>query len=311
MRHQTARHRSLLPVLGCLSLAIASFTARAEQPSSNNPTLSPESSATYEKRVRPFLKQHCWKCHDEESAKAGFQVDALGTDFLAGKTADHWREAIDKINLGKMPPKKEARPDPAEAFAVVEWVNQELRNAEKRAHSTGGRVPMRRLNRTEYANTVRDLFHLDENFARKIEQELPADGKVDGFDRGGAALYVDRSQLQAYLDVARLVVDEALPTAPPKANVYRHLAVKDTNILRRIKPTTTMKEILDRAQQYSNIYSKEAPQLPEIERGPEVNDFNKIRDGGVDVVLHAPYTYGLAYLQRGDMPRKVVTRDGW
>jgi hypothetical protein len=57
------------------------------------------------------------------------------TDFLAGKTADHWREAVDKINLGKMP--KKGKVDPQEAFQIVEWVNQELRNAGKRAQSTG------------------------------------------------------------------------------------------------------------------------------------------------------------------------------
>ncbi len=261
--------------------------------------------------MRPFVKQHCMKCHDEKTAEAGFVVETLGTDFLAGKTADHWREATDKINLGKMPPVKEARPDPAEAFAVVEWVNQEVRNAEKRAQGGAGRVPMRRLNRTEYANTVRDLFRLDDNFARRIELELPADGKVDGFDRGGAALFVDKSQLQAYIDVARIVVDEALPTAKPKANLYRHPAVKDSNILRPIKKMATMKEILDRAQQYSNIYSKQEPKFAEIERGPEMTDFNVIRDGGVEVVQNLPFTDGLAYLQRGDIPKKVVTRDGW
>jgi len=311
MHPPTASYRTLLQVLGFLSLALAPSWVCAEEPAQTPQALSPESRATHTEHVLPFLKQHCWKCHDANTAKAGFQVDALGTDFLAGKAADHWREIVNKINLGEMPPKKQPRPDPREAFAVVEWVNQELRQAEKRAQSTGGRVPMRRLNRTEYANTVRDLFRLDEPFARKIEQELPADGKVDGFDRGGAALFVDKSQLQAYLDVAQMVVEEALPAAQPKVNQYRHLAIKDTNMRRPIKKTTTMKEILDRAQQYSNVYSKEAPQFAEIERGPEPTDFNILRDGGVAQVTAAPYTEGLAYLQRGDIPRKVVTRDGW
>src|SRR5271156_5957278 len=139
-----------------------------------SPFLSAESRTTYEQRVLPFLKQHCWKCHDESTAKAGFRVDDLGVDFLAGKTADRWREAIDQVNLGKMP-KSKMKPDPKEAFVIVEWVNQEIRNAERRAQSGGGRSPMRRLNRTEYANTVRDLFHLNEPFAAKIAQELPAD----------------------------------------------------------------------------------------------------------------------------------------
>ena len=200
--------------------------------------LSAAGQTTYEQQVLPFLKKHCWQCHDEKSAKAGFRVDDLGTDFLAGKTADKWREAIDQINLGKMP-KVKTKPDPKEAFAVVEWVNQELRNAEKRAQSSAGLAPMRRLNRTEYANTVRDLFHLDEHFARKIEQELPADGKVDGFDRGGAALFFDKSQLQAYFDVAELVVREALPAEPIKANTFRMRAEEDSGLLRRSPKKTT------------------------------------------------------------------------
>ena len=53
------------------------------------------------------------------------------------------------------------------------------------------------MNRVEYANTVRDLFSLDENFARRIEKELPADGKVGGFDRGAAGLFMDDGQLDA------------------------------------------------------------------------------------------------------------------
>lgn len=272
-----------------------------------------ESREVYESRVVPFLKQHCWKCHDEKSGKAGFMVEGLGVDFLAGRTADRWRELADNINLGRMPPEEEPRPDVNEAFAVVEWVNRELRYAEKRAQSMGGRTPMRRLNRTEYANTIRDLLHLDEQFARKIETELPADGKVDGFDRGGAALFVDRDQLQAYLNVGRTVIEEALPTAKPQVHRYRLMAVKDTNLVREVKPKTTMKEVLDRAQQFSNIYAKTPPpEFAEIDRGPQYTDFNTVRDGGVEIRVAGPYTGNfLAYLQRGDIPKQVVKKDGW
>src|SRR3984957_14651542 len=119
-----------------------------------SPFLSPESRTTYEKQVLPFLKQYCWKCHDESNAKAGFRVDDLGTDFLAGKTADHWREAVDQINLGTRP-KSKIKPDAKEAFVIVEWVNQEIRNAERRAQSTVGRTSIPRFHPTEGAYTVR------------------------------------------------------------------------------------------------------------------------------------------------------------
>jgi hypothetical protein len=274
--------------------------------------LSDASRKTYEERVLPFLEQHCWECHDESSAKAGFRVDELGTDFLVGKTADRWREAIDQINLGKMP-KKKAKPDPNDAFALVEWVNQELRNAEKRAQSTAGRAPMRRLNRTEYANTVRDLFHLDEEFARKIEQELPADGKVDGFDRGGAALFFDKSQLQAYLEMAELVVREALPAEKVRANQLRVQALEDSGLLRRSpKPTTTMEEVLDRGDiKFSDLLKNEKRPLPDVERGPEPYDLNLRRDGGVEIVTAWPYTEGLGGSQVQQVLQRVIKRDGW
>ncbi len=275
-----------------------------------SPFLSPESRTTYEQRVLPFLKQYCYKCHDADSAKAGFRVDDLGTDFLAGKTADRWREAIDQINLGKMP-KSKTKPDAKDAFVIVEWVNQEIRNAERRAQSSGGRTPMRRLNRTEYANTVRDLFHLDENFAAKIAHELPADGKVDGFDRGGAALFIDKSQLQAYLDMAELVVREALPAEPVKANKYRALALEDNGLLRKSpKKTTTMEEVLNRGDiHFADLLAKEPRPLPDVERGPEPYDLNVRRDGGVEIVAAWPYTEGLGGGQQ--FLQKVIKRDGW
>jgi len=77
-----------------------------------------------------------------EFGQGRFRVDDLGVDFLAGKTADRWREAIDQINLGKMPRVKQCL-IPRTRSPSSQWVNQELRNAEKRAQSTGGRTPMR------------------------------------------------------------------------------------------------------------------------------------------------------------------------
>ncbi len=131
-----------------LALCLARTTALA---------LSPDSLAEYETRVRPFLEQNCHACHDARKAKAGLRLDELGTDFLAGKTADLWHEVINSINAGEMPPEEaEHRLDAAEAFAVVEWVGRELKNAERAARMAGGRILSRRLNRDEYLNTVAD-----------------------------------------------------------------------------------------------------------------------------------------------------------
>jgi hypothetical protein len=179
--------------------------------------LSPESKAAYENAVKPFLQAHCLKCHGQEKTLSGLRLDTLGTDFLSGKTADVWREVYDRIGNRAMPPKKEPRPDAAASVKVTDWIIQELRTAEKRAKGMAGRIPTRRLNRTEYANTLRDLFFLEENFVRALEQDLPMDGKVDGFDRGGAGLFIDGAQMARYLETADVVLSKGVFAAKPKS----------------------------------------------------------------------------------------------
>jgi hypothetical protein len=76
--------------------------------------------------IQPFLDEHCMNCHDEDTARAGFRLDTLDTDFTKGNNAGLWKEVMDQINSGQMPPKKKARPDPKMAFAVSSWVAQQL-----------------------------------------------------------------------------------------------------------------------------------------------------------------------------------------
>jgi hypothetical protein len=177
---------------------------------------APESQREFSTLVQPFIQQHCLKCHDAKTARAGFRIDLLGSDFTAGNTAGLWKEVMDKLNDGSMPPKKEPRPDAKVAFNVGQWVAGELAAVERLAQGAGGRVPLRRMNRVEYANTVRDLFHLDENYARTLEKELPVDGKVAGFDRGAASLFVDEAQLSQYLVVVEILLSQAVFLEKPK-----------------------------------------------------------------------------------------------
>src|SRR5580658_615909 len=178
--------------------------------------VAPGHAAELPQPIHAFIEAHCMDCHDVDSARAGFRIDLLTDDFTAGNNAGMWNEVMNKINSGQMPPKKKRRPDPKEAFAVASWVADRLHETEIAAQGAGGRVPMRRMNRVEYANTVRDVFSLEEGFARRVEKELPADGKVGGFDRGSASLFMDEGQLDQYMTVADLVLDEAVFNDKPK-----------------------------------------------------------------------------------------------
>ena len=174
----------------------------------------PEVQREYLNHVRPFLAKHCLECHGANDGKAGLTLHDLGSDLTVGDNADRWKEVIDRINLGEMPPRERPRPDAQASFAVVRWVGSELKRAERQARMAGGRVLMRRLNRREYINTVRDLLLLDDNFAQALKHVLPADGKVEGFDRVGAALFVDANQMASYLAAARMIADKAIVSGP-------------------------------------------------------------------------------------------------
>ena len=118
------------------------------------------------------------------------------------------------------------------------WVNGQLREVELAAKNAGGRIPMRRLNRDEYANTVRDLLKLDENIVRPLIEELPGDGKAEGFDRLGVALFFDQTQIERSLAVAEKIAARAIVTEPPKMNRL----VNRFDVLRR-RPPPDMVEV--------------------------------------------------------------------
>jgi len=195
----------------------------------------PKGSPTpgFQETAKPFIQQHCLECHGEKKANAGFRIDLLTPDFAAPKVAEHWKEVIDRINAGEMPPKGKPRPDVKQTAAFVDWVNLRLRDVELSAKNVGGRIPMRRLNRDEYANSVRDLLKLDELIVRPLIEELPGDGKAEGFDRLGVALFFDQTQIERSLSVAEKIAARAIVTAAPKT----HKIVDRFGFLRKRPPT--------------------------------------------------------------------------
>jgi hypothetical protein len=177
---------------------------------------------TFANAIRPFLDMHCVRCHGPEQANSGFRVDQLSADFHAAKGADRWKEVMDKINLGEMPPDGEAQPAAGEFEPVVRWINGKLREVELAARNAGGRIPMRRLNRVEFANTVRDLLHMDPKMLAPLVEALPGDGKAEGFDRLGAALFFDQTQIERTLAVAERIAARAIVDDRPPPHVQRY-----------------------------------------------------------------------------------------
>jgi hypothetical protein len=149
-----------------------------------------------------FLDQHCVKCHAGEKAKGDFRIAELTLDFGVKKNRSLWEKVHQQITSGEMPPKTRPRPDEKVSRTLTDWI------AKQSADVVGkeGRVVLRRLNRVEYENTVRDLFSVNVS----VKEMLPEDANAQGFDNVGAALNISPVLMERYLESADTVINAAL-----------------------------------------------------------------------------------------------------
>ncbi|MEM7014423.1 MAG: DUF1592 domain-containing protein, partial [Verrucomicrobiota bacterium] len=172
---------------------------------------------SHEDDIAPFFAEHCVRCHGPEKQKGDFRLDTLPPDFDSSVNAGVWIEVMDILNLGEMPPDDEPQPAAADHAKVVGWIAGQLHEAQKRAAGGGGRVLLRRLNRTEYANTIRDLLRLPPYLPGEDPTEiLPPDATYEGFDKAGSALMLDPSLLDNYFQVAKEIASRVMVEGPPE-----------------------------------------------------------------------------------------------
>lgn len=110
--------------------------------------------------VRRLFQAYCADCHGAENQEGGLRLDSLSADFAAPATFASWVTIHDRLQVGEMPPKDSAQPSTSERQAVVKWLGEQLTEADLKRRRAAGRSSVRRLNRTEYENTLRDLLDL-------------------------------------------------------------------------------------------------------------------------------------------------------
>ena len=158
--------------------------------------------------VRKFIATNCLACHDSNTKSGGIDLAALPPEFSDPATFSRWVKIHDRVKSGEMPPPKEVEPPPAkDRESMVKSLADLLTAADSARQRAEGRVPMRRLNRTEYENTMRDLFSLA---GLQVKELLPEDGRADGSDKASVALEISPVQLRKYMEAADYVLDEAI-----------------------------------------------------------------------------------------------------
>ena len=167
------------------------------------PSVTPD-AVGFQKIVAPFLKTHCVRCHGPAKKEGNLLVDQhLKNEFLDPTSKEKWGEVINVLNSHEMPPEGEPQPKPDEVANVVDWITEQMVRAELVRRD--GQIVLRRLNRDEYRNTIRDLIGIDFDVA-----PFPLDPASGGFDNNGKALTMSPLLTELYLDAARKILDRAL-----------------------------------------------------------------------------------------------------
>ncbi len=178
---------------------------------------------------RKIFEQYCHRCHARSKPEGDFRVDHLSLNFTNKANRRTWLRVVEQIKSGTMPPAGEARPDDDETKALVNWIESQVAAAETSRNARQGRAVMRRLNQTEYMNTVRDLLHVDVD----LDGVLPVDLAPGGFDTNVETLHFSSYLLDGYLAAADRVVDAAFASGQPPTRIKRRLDPKKEIATRR------------------------------------------------------------------------------
>ena len=161
---------------------------------------------SYERDVVPFIRQHCNGCHGETKPKGDFRIELPKGEGAAANLKSQWEMVAKAIRSGDMPPANKPRPAKEDSNKINEWIDQKSLGVVCDGKPPAGRVVLRRLNREEYGNALRDLLGI----GYRAGEDLPADDVGDGFDNQADVLTLSPLHLEKYLASAESAVNQAL-----------------------------------------------------------------------------------------------------
>jgi hypothetical protein len=169
-----------------------------------------------------FLEKHCIRCHGPQKESGDIRLDKLSRDFKLGRDSHHWAEALDKVNSGEMPPKKEPQPTQKEISEFVTSLDARLKEGRAARMAARPAVAHYRLSRKEYQNSVYDLLGV--RYDPTKPGELNEDALWHGFERIGSELSLSPSHVDRYYRAAGLVLDRAFPVTSGEPRKVRKTA---------------------------------------------------------------------------------------
>ncbi|HLK64844.1 MAG TPA: DUF1588 domain-containing protein [Bryobacteraceae bacterium] len=156
--------------------------------------------------AQQFLKNHCQACHQGSVPAGGFAIQQLSAPDSLSSDAERWNKVALRVHNGEMPPKGIPAPSVDEREQFTQWITASVHQAICASGPVPSSAPIRRMNRDEYAATVRDLLDIQAD----LSNLLPADGAGgEGFDNAGETLFLTPLLLEKYLQAAKFAMDVA------------------------------------------------------------------------------------------------------
>ncbi len=178
-----------------------------------------------------FMAANCLDCHGPDTKEGDLDITALSVNLTDPKVFATWQKMHDRVEKGEMPPETKLTKKDTESFLAA--LRNLLAGADRKAIDSEGRAVVRRLNRYEYENTLRDL--LDAPYLQ-IKDMLPEDGELHRFNKVGEALNVSHVQMSRYMQTADTILRQvlAIDTNPPKPVDKKVYAREDNSFNRKI-----------------------------------------------------------------------------
>src|SRR5690242_7607187 len=203
---------------------LGSAAAEPSQVAANLPAnapITPENAAPTTSERKHMLMQYCTACHNDKTKTANMSVVPLDADNLPANLAT-WEKILRRLSVGEMPPRGMPRPPKEQIADFTNWLSTSLDKLGA-AHPDPGRATLRRMNRAEYANAVRDLLALDVD----VSKSLPVDDTGYGFDNIADILTVSPTLMDRYVNTAGKVARMATGLTSRKVGTTDFKLTKD------------------------------------------------------------------------------------
>lgn len=184
-------------------------------------------------RPDEFLDSYCGRCHNDERMSGNWSLSMVELDDIGrGHRLAEWEAMLRVVERGEMPPPNRPQPSESDLHQFISWLETGL-DTYAAANPNPGRATLRRLNRTEYSNAVRDLLAVDVD----IRESLPADDTGYGFDNIADVLSVSPTLMDRYIAVAGKISRLAVGVASVEPYNSTYLLPKDGSILNQGVPS--------------------------------------------------------------------------